>query len=220
MLKSPWLNISVFFGLILAILLGTIFIFSQKSSQHEEPEKLPENEQQEPVSTEEPKVVFPIAEFEKRITKKPFGIYITPQNSPVQPERFTGYHTGVDVEYEDTTAEVPVFAIADSEIILTRWVPGYGGVIVLKIKIEDQDLFIFYGHLSQQSFTKNFQVKKGEQIAVLGKEQTQETDFERKHLHFGIIKNESDLRGYVETEEELGGWYDPLEFYKEVINND
>jgi hypothetical protein len=33
------------------------------------------------------------------LQKKPFGIYITPENSPVQPENFTGYHTGIDVEY-------------------------------------------------------------------------------------------------------------------------
>lgn len=82
--------IFIFFGLTLVVFLGIIYIFSQNVNQSEKPKKLP-------------KIVLPIAEFEKRITKKPFGIYITPQNSPVQPERFTGYHTGVDVEYEDIT---------------------------------------------------------------------------------------------------------------------
>ena len=41
-----------------------------------------------------------------RITKKPFGIFITTQNSPVQPERFSGYHTGVDVEYKDAEGRI------------------------------------------------------------------------------------------------------------------
>jgi len=215
--KAPRQKIPAFIGLVLVVILGIIFIFSQKISQPEKPQNLPKSDEQESITIEESQIVFPIAEFEEKITKKPFGIYITPQNSPIQPERFTGYHTGVDVEYEETTAEVPVFAIADGEIVLARWVPGYGGVIILKSNFENQDLYIFYGHLSQQSFIKNVQVKKGEQIAVLGKGQTQETDFERKHLHFGIIKNRIDLRGYVETEEELDGWFDPLEFYKGLI---
>lgn len=188
--------IFAFFGLALVVLLGTM------------------REQKTLVPTKEPERVLPIAEYEKRITKKPFGIYITPQNSPVQPERFTGYHTGVDVEYEDITTEVPVFAIEDGELVLAKWAPGYGGAIVLKSNLENKEIYIFYGHLDPQSFTENIQAKKGERIAVLGKSQTQETDFERKHLHFAIIKNKLDLRGYVKTEEELNGWYDPLDFYK------
>lgn len=109
---------------------------------------------------------------------------------------------------------MPVFAIEDGELVLAKWVPGYGGTIVLKSNIENQDLYVFYDHLDPQSFTENIQVKKGERIAVLGKSQTQETDFERKHLHFAIRKNKLDLRGYVKTEEELNGWYDPLRLEK------
>lgn len=205
-------------GLILVIILGIISIFNQKINQPEKPKNMLKNEQETSDLTKEPRIVLPIAEFEKRITKKPFGIYITPQDSPVQPERFTGYHTGVDVEYEDITTAVPVFAIDDGELVLAQWAPGYGGTIVLKVNIESQELYVFYGHLDPQSFSENVQVKKGEQIAVLGKGQSQETDFERKHLHFAIIKNKVDLRGYVKTEEELNGWHNPPEFYKKVIN--
>src|SRR3989344_6907506 len=50
-------------------------------------------------------LVWPVDEFEERITKKPFGIFITPQNSPIKPERFSGYHTGVDVENGDVAGE-------------------------------------------------------------------------------------------------------------------
>lgn len=41
---------------------------------------------------------IPLTDAAARITKKPFGIFITPQNSPVQPERFSGFHTGTDFE--------------------------------------------------------------------------------------------------------------------------
>ncbi len=41
---------------------------------------------------------IPIANAKSRITKKTFGLFVSPQNSPVLPEKFTGYHTGVDFE--------------------------------------------------------------------------------------------------------------------------
>src|SRR4030067_1140465 len=40
----------------------------------------------------------PINRADERVTKKPFGIFITPQNSPIQPEKFSGFHTGADFE--------------------------------------------------------------------------------------------------------------------------
>jgi murein DD-endopeptidase MepM/ murein hydrolase activator NlpD len=209
-------RIFLFVLLALVVLWGSISVFSQKFNQPEEAEDLLESEQKTSVPSGGSEIVIPIAEFEKRITKKPFGIYITPQNSPVQPERFTGYHTGVDVEYEDVTTEVPVFAVNDGELVLAKWVSGYGGTIVLKSHIEDQEVYVLYGHLDLQSLTENVQVEKGEPIAVLGKGQSQEKDFERKHLHFAIIKNKLDLRGYVKEEKELSGWYNPLDFYKKV----
>jgi hypothetical protein len=46
--------------------------------------------------------------FVQRVTKKPFGLYVDPDNSPVQPEMFTGYHTGADAEYDDTAVGVSV----------------------------------------------------------------------------------------------------------------
>ncbi|MFH1822742.1 MAG: M23 family metallopeptidase, partial [Patescibacteria group bacterium] len=154
----------------------------------------------------------PIAEFKKRITLKPFGIYITPENSSVKPEKFTGYHTGVDVEYTDVSFEVPVYAAADGTVVLSRFVSGYGGTTVIKIKIEDKDVLALYGHLNpNQLLPINSKVKAGEKIGILGEGYTAETDFERKHLHFAIIKgNEINLKGYVNSKEELISWYNPL----------
>ena len=41
---------------------------------------------------------FPLDRGVQRITKKPFGIFVSPSHSPIQPEKFMGYHTGTDFE--------------------------------------------------------------------------------------------------------------------------
>src|SRR3989338_610817 len=60
-----------------------------------------------------PAMAEPIGRAISRVTKKPFGIKISPTSSPVSPERFSGYHTGVDFEVseEELNLNVPVFAI-------------------------------------------------------------------------------------------------------------
>lgn len=158
----------------------------------------------------------PIADFKARIAKKPFGIYITPQNSPISPEKFTGFHTGVDVEYVDVVADVPIYAIADGTITLARTASGYGGVIMLESQINGTALSILYGHLRPSSLPQAGQkVKKGEQIGVLGTGSSSETDGERRHLHFAVLTdNRSDLRGYVENQTDLAGWLDPISLYQ------
>ncbi|OHA53787.1 MAG: hypothetical protein A2991_00885 [Candidatus Terrybacteria bacterium RIFCSPLOWO2_01_FULL_58_14] len=57
-------------------------------------------------------------------------------------------------------------------------------------------------------------VAAGERIGVLGAGDTSETDGERKHLHFAILKDGAvDLRGYVQNQSELSLWYDPFTFF-------
>jgi len=160
----------------------------------------------------------PIDGFYERIAKKPFGIYITPQTSPVQPDRFRGYHTGVDVEYEDVIEEMPVKAIAKGMVVFSQTAGGYGGVMVIRHNIKDQSLFALYGHLDPKSMLPpRTEVSKGQVIGVLGEGKTEETDGARKHLHFAILKKNSlDIRGYVLNKEELDDWYDPVEFYKDL----
>lgn len=198
--------------LALVFVLVSFLVFRRRANQTETIVLSPQNEKEQTIPTKSPEIVYPVAEFQQRITKKPFGIFVSPENSPVKPERFTGYHTGVDIEYEDVTEEVPVYSVCNGEIELAKWVSGYGGLIALKCSFENKDLFIIYGHLNSESFTKNIKVKKGEQLAVLGEGNTQQTDFERKHLHFAISKNVLDIRGYVQNKEELSGWYDPAIF--------
>ncbi|MFA4936872.1 MAG: M23 family metallopeptidase [Patescibacteria group bacterium] len=153
----------------------------------------------------------PISQARQRITKKPFGIRIFPQDSPVTPERFSGYHTGVDFEIflgEENT-EVAVFAVCDGKILLKRWVSGYGGVLIQNCVLEEADVTVLYGHLNLSSIALEVgqQILSGGKIGILGQGYTNDTDGERKHLHLGIHKgSEIDLRGYVSTVGELDNW--------------
>ena len=162
--------------------------------------------------------IQPTYEFKNRITKKPYGIFITPQTSPVQPDKFTGFHNAVDIEYGDVSTDVPVRAIANGTIILSKYASGYGGVIVIKHEINNQSLVALYGHLDpEQMLPEGTDVELGQKIGILGDGHTHETDGARKHLHFSIMPYNSqdklDIRGYVNTEEDLSKWIDPLIFF-------
>lgn len=96
-----------------------------------------------------PEFQSPLDRPKERITKKTFGIYITPQNSPVQPERFTGYHTGVDFEILPGEENVPVTvkAFCDGKLIQKGTASGYGGYAVQACSIAGQSTTVVYGHL-------------------------------------------------------------------------
>jgi len=161
-------------------------------------------------------LTFPIDQFKERITKKFFGTYVTPQNSPISPERFTGHHTGVDIEYQDVMGDVSVFAITDGTVIASQWVSGYGGVIILRVKIAGVDHNVLYGHLWSSSMVKiGYGVTRGEKMGVFSTGYSAETDDERRHLHFSVLSdNRIDYKGYVQTKSELSGWIDPMTLYK------
>jgi len=130
-------------------------------------------------------LIQPTDGFKNRITKKPYGIFITPQTSPVQPDKFTGFHNAVDIEYGDVSVDVPVRAIANGTIILSRYASGYGGVIVIKHEINNQSLVALYGHLDpEQMLPEGTNVTLGQKIGILGDGYTHETDGARKHLHY------------------------------------
>ncbi len=162
------------------------------------------------------KLSFPINEFKERINKKPFGIFVTPNNSPVQPERFTGYHTASDIEYQDVIEEVPIYAVGDGKIVLSRTASGYGGVFVLNFNLPDgSNHTAIYGHIRPNTLPAvGLEVKKDQQLGVLGTGYTAETDGERHHLHFGIrADNIINILGYVQNQTELSGWIDPVTLY-------
>ncbi len=159
----------------------------------------------------------PITVFLSRVTKKPFGIFIEPKTSPVQPERFRGYHTGVDVEYEDASGDVPVNAIADGVVIFADRTTGYGGVAALRHSIGSENVIAIYGHLDPDRLPSlETRLERGMRIGFLGKGGTDETDGERTHLHFALFKGtQLDLRGYVQNAQELEKWHNPIEFFQE-----
>jgi len=161
------------------------------------------------------KYAEPVAEFKSRITKKPFGIYIDPATSPVQPERFGGYHNAVDVEYEDVVEDILIYAIAEGVIVYSDIVSGYGGVFMIEFDIGGAKHTALYGHIRPLSLPAvGDKYTKGQQIAVLGTGYSSETDGERRHLHFAILSDDRiDVRGYVQSEGELAGWIDPVILY-------
>lgn len=151
--------------------------------------------------------------LESRVYHKPFGIRITPATSPIQPERFSGYHTAIDLEFDDQNdSDIPVVAIADGTVVQSKTVDGYGGLVVVQHHdVGGRALVGIYGHLDPSSLRTTGTVKKGEQLGMLGEGFSTETDGERKHLHFGLYTGAGiDIRGYVATEGELTNWIDPL----------
>lgn len=155
----------------------------------------------------------PLSRAAERVTKKPFGIFITPQNSPVQPERFRGYHTGTDFEIfsDETSADVPVHAICPGTIAQKRTASGYGGVLVQNCTLDGQPITVVYGHLKLASIPKNSgnNLSSGETIGILGKGYSSETDGERKHLHLALHKGKSvSILGYVQSKSQLSDWID------------
>jgi murein DD-endopeptidase MepM/ murein hydrolase activator NlpD len=162
-------------------------------------------------------LVSPIADAEKRVTKKPFGIHIDPEHSPVPNDRFTGYHVGVDFEiFEDEQdIDVPIVAMCPGKLLFKTYAKGYGGLAVQECIINDRAVSIIYGHLNLASITveAGSMLAPGERIGLLGKGHSTETDGVRKHLHLGIHDGSKvDIRGYVQIEAEIGQWLDVLEY--------
>lgn len=156
----------------------------------------------------------PLSRLNERLTKKRFSQFITRENSPVQPERFPGYHTGIDLEvFEDEfEKEVEIRVICSGRLVLSSFISGYGGVAVESCERDGQEMTVVYGHLdrSKMKYEAGEEVKKGAVLGVLGDDKSSETDYERKHLHLGIYKgSEINLKGYVNSKQELNSWIDP-----------
>jgi murein DD-endopeptidase MepM/ murein hydrolase activator NlpD len=162
------------------------------------------------VAPADPNLVLPIADYANRRTLKRFGTW-------VDDGRFLGYHLGEDVEYGDVAEEVVVHAIADGTVLVSGWVNGYGGTLIIQHEIDGEKINAIYGHLDPASLVKEGEsVAKGQTIARLGDGFTDETDGRRKHLHFGLYAAGEDLRvnGYTLEAMDLKDWIDPQELFK------
>jgi len=162
---------------------------------------------------------LPISDALTRVNKKPFGIHVSPDNSPVSPEKFAGYHTGVDFETTESeqNSEVPVYAICSGPLQLKKTATGYGGVAVQSCRIKEESVTIIYGHLRLESvnISLNTTINQGQILGILGKGYSQETAGERKHLHLGIHRGPTvSLLGYVSGEDKLDQWIDFLSLVK------
>lgn len=160
----------------------------------------------------------PLDQAVKRVVKKPFGLFVAPDASPVQPERFRGYHTGADFEIlpGEEDEDVPMRAICSGKLRLKQFVSGYGGTVVQSCQISGQSVTVLYGHLSLASvnFKAGDEIKKRDIIGNLGNPAKSETDDERKHLHLAIRKGaQVDYRGYVDSQNELSDWIDPCWYF-------
>ena len=199
-------------------LIGAWFFTNHQSAKAPENPKQtnkPKSHQEKPEPKSKPKQYIyasPTANFKKRATKKLFGTFVTPGNSPVSPERFSGYHTGTDAEYGDVKGEITVRTIATGKVIAAQYVSGYGGVVAVSSNINGAAHIVIYGHVDPNRLPSvDSQLKQGQSIAFLGVGYSQQTDGERRHLHLAILaSNTLNWRGYVNSKAELSGWLNPL----------
>lgn len=167
---------------------------------------------------EDRELPVPLDRAAERVTKKPFGVFIDPETSPIRPERFSGYHTGTDFEIfpEERDVDVAVRAVCDGTIVVKRHADGYGGVVVERCDIGGEEAMVVYGHLALSSVAPGTgdAVGRGDTLGFLGAAGSADTDLERKHLHLGIRRGTStDIRGYVGDRAALSGWIDPCDSF-------
>ena len=199
------------FIIVLALVISSLVLVRET----EAPTVDEVNEETLPVTEVENAPTTLIARAAERVTLKPFGIKISPANSPVKNEKFAGYHSGVDFETfpDEANIDVPIFALCTGELLVKRTASGYGGVVVQTCTINEEPVTVIYGHIRLSSVTSAVGtiVNQGNQIAVLGAGFSTETDGERKHLHLGIHRGENvAIAGYVSTEAELKNWIDVM----------
>lgn len=170
-----------------------------------------------------PAFFYPITSYSSRLMLRRFGQLISTPDQKTVPcgEAFVGFHTGDDLETfpSETNVDVPVYAVAAGTINSAEYIGGYGGLLILDAQIQGSPVTIYYGHvnLSSVSRQRGNLVSPGEKLAILGKACSPETAGERKHLHFAIHKGSSvDVRGYVQTNEDLGSWLNPEETLKSL----
>ena len=91
-----------------------------------------------------------------------------------------GYHTGVDFAVPQGT---DIIAVADGKVANANWGKAYGTHIVQKI--EGQDVWVIYAHLSNSLVKIGDEVKKGQYIGESGNT----GNSSGPHLHFEARNN-------------------------------
>ena len=91
-----------------------------------------------------------------------------------------GYHTGVDFAVPQGT---DILAVADGKVANANWGKAYGTHIVQKI--EGQDVWVIYAHLSKSLVKIGDEIKKGQHIGESGNT----GNSSGPHLHFEARNN-------------------------------
>src|SRR5881275_2723398 len=88
---------------------------------------------------------------------------------------YTRFHEGIDIRslHRDENGEPldEVRAISDGKVVHTNLVPGYsnyGKYIVIEHRWDGSSYYSLYGHLSSITVKPGQEVRKGDQIAVMG----------------------------------------------------
>jgi murein DD-endopeptidase MepM/ murein hydrolase activator NlpD len=163
---------------------------------------------------------FPLADFSSRQSFKSYSqyidlaFYIGKEN--LFPNRFTGYHAGIDLEIlpGEENSPVPVYTVYSGKIIFSGTVSGYGGVVLEEI--DNSDLTALYGHINiiDTQYQVGEMAGSGSVLTYLGDGFTNQTGGERKHLHFAIYKGSGlYFKGYESTLSSLNQhWIDPEKY--------
>jgi murein DD-endopeptidase MepM/ murein hydrolase activator NlpD len=164
-----------------------------------------------PESETDENIFLPIRNFYRNQTERRFGWPFT--------GRFNGYHIAddIEVEPEELDEEIPVYAIDDGTVLVAENVGGYGGIIAIEHVIEGERIVAIYGHMSihDAAVEVGSSVRAGERIGYLGEGFSEETDGNRKHLHFGLYHGGGlDIRGYLSESQkgEIDKWLNPTVF--------
>jgi hypothetical protein len=202
-------------GLFLLVIVSFVFMYVKPVSMNSQ-EQEKQNNSNATLSSSLP---WPLERASERGKLLTFGMFVSPdpeQNPITPPERFTGFHSGLDIEIlpEEKDASVLVKAICDGKIIYTGSVEGYGGVIIQQCNINNQPTSVLYGHLRLSSFRVSAgetPITQSTELAELGTAYSNETGGTRKHLHLGMHKgNHIEFLGYVNIQEELAEFIDPF----------
>ncbi len=160
---------------------------------------------------------WPVENGSGRETPLHFGLYVTPdpQTNPIDPpERFTGWHAGVDFEVStsEADAQIDVYAVCSGKVRFGGFAEGYGGLLIQDCTLKGQPVTVLYGHLTVEGLpAADSMLTQGQRFATLGAARSRDTDGNRKHLHFEIHKGRDlVLQGYVQKEAELENFIDPM----------
>lgn len=133
------------------------------------------------------------------------------------------YHTGVDLNrpgFADSGA--PVYAVADGDVVISRIIPGWQGVmVVIKHVLEDGSmLWTRYAHLKNtiQIGQTVVHVKRGDVIGYIG-DYTPVNDPRGDHVHYDVswvdLGQHPDDWPSTIKDRVLTDYIDPVKWHKE-----